>query len=289
MSGATAPEPAMSGAMARESRCAALLRHVLLAAVAVFTLLPLIVMLLASFETPAAIYGAGAVQGAFAGFDNYLAAVTEIPIARYLGNGVAVVLLILLAQLCVCLPAAYALATHELGGRRAALTTVVLALAVPPQALFIPVFLLVSALGWIDRYWALVLPVAASPFGLLMFYRAFRAVPVSLVHAARLEGLSEPAILLKVMIPLARPSIAAFALFSVMVHWNDYMWPYIVLSSPDKLTPALGIVYFNTYDAGTNYGPLMAAAVIIVAPLVVLFLCMQDSVFKGYSHAVLGK
>lgn len=270
---------------------AAAARHAFLLLVAAFTLAPFLIMLSTSLRTPDAIYQPGGFldrQG-FAGLANYAAALRETDVLRYMMNGLLVVSLIVAAQLAVCLPAAYALRFQHIPGRRLALALLVAALAVPHQALYIPVFLLVAYAGLIDSYWALVLPAAGSVFGVLLFYRALSAVPPSLIDAARLEGLGESAILLRIVVPLARPAIAAFVLFSVVLHWNDYIWPLVVLMTPEKFTPAVGIVFFSTHDAGTDYGPLMAAAVLVAAPLVLLFLCMQDFVLRSFTRAMTGK
>lgn len=275
----------------RASPLPAAARHAFLLLVAVFTLAPFLIMLSTSLRTPEAIYQAGGLldrQG-FAGLANYAAALRETDILRYMMNGLLVVSLIVAAQLGVCLPAAYALRFQQVPGRRLALALLVAALAVPHQALYVPVFLLVAYAGLIDSYWALVLPAAGSVFGVLLFYRALSAVPPSLIDAARLEGLREGAILLRIVVPLARPAIAAFVLFSVVLHWNDYIWPLVVLMNPEKFTPAVGIVFFSTHDAGTDYGPLMAAAVLVAAPLVLLFLCMQDFVLRSFTRAMTGK
>ncbi len=268
---------------------AALGRHLLLLLLAAFTLAPVTVMLAGSLLTPDAIYRPDVAAEGFAGLANYRQAVQESGILGYMLNGAVVVLSILAAQLVVCLPAAYALAMHEFRGRRGFMIAVLAALAAPSQAVLLPVFLLVSAFGWIDSWMALIAPAAASAFGVLLFHRAMTAVPRSLVEAARLEGMSEAGILVRVVLPQIRPAVAAFALFSIVVHWNDYIWPLIVLSSPDRFTPALGMVYFSTYDAGANYGPLMAAATILVMPLVTFFVLMEGFVRRGFARAMTGQ
>lgn len=269
----------------------AALRHVFLLLVAAFTLAPFVVMLVTSFRTPDAIYFAGgAADGSgFAGVSNYAIALAQTDVPRYMMNGAVVVTLIVTAQLLVCLPAAYALRFLATTSDRAAVTLLAAALAVPHQALYIPVFLMLASAGLIDSYWALVLPAAGSAFGVLLFFRAFGGVPGSLIDAARLEGLPEWTILWRVVVPLARPAVAAFVVFSVVLHWNDYIWPLVVLVTPEKFTPAVGIVFFSTHDVGTDYGPLMAAATLVAAPLVAFFLAMQDFVLRSFSNALLGE
>ena len=95
----------------------------------------------------------------------------------------------------------------------------------------------------------------------------FKTVPDDLIEAARMDGISEFGIVWRVMLPTAIPALTAFGIFSVVAHWNDYFWPLIVLNSEHLRTPPLGVAAFRNEEAGTNYGPLMAAAIVIIAPL----------------------
>ena len=106
-------------------------------------------------------------------------------------------------------------------------------------------------------------------------------VPDDLVDAARLDGITEMGIVWRVMLPTAIPAVTAFGIFSVVAHWNDYFWPLIAISNDQLFTPPLGVVAFRNDDAGNNYGPLMAAATIIVAPLVLAFFLAQRRFIDG--------
>ena len=109
----------------------------------------------------------------------------------------------------------------------------------------------------------------------------FRTVPDDLIDAARLDGISEFAIVWRVMMPVALPALIAFGIFSVVAHWNDYFWPLIVLSSQELYTPPLGVAAFRNDEFGNAYGPLMAAATIVIAPLVIAFLFAQRRFIEG--------
>ena len=109
----------------------------------------------------------------------------------------------------------------------------------------------------------------------------FRTVPDDLVHAARLDGMSEFELVWRVMLPTAVPALFAFAIFSVVWHWNDYFWPLLVISSPELATPPLGTMFFRNEEAGINYGPLMAGTVLITAPLLLLFIAAQKRFIEG--------
>jgi multiple sugar transport system permease protein len=118
-------------------------------------------------------------------------------------------------------------------------------------------------------------------FGIFLMRQFFKTVPDDLVDAARMDGISEFGIVWRVMLPAAIPAVTAFGIFSVVAHWNDYFWPLIVLTSEHLRTPPLGVAAFRNEEAGTNYGPLMAAAIVIIAPLVVAFLLAQRRFIEG--------
>ena len=170
-------------------------------------------------------------------------------------------------QVLVALPAAYALAKLRFAGREVLFALVLFCILIPPQATAIPVFLLFHKLGILDSYAALVVPFTISAFGIYLMRQFFKTVPDDLIEAARMDGISEFGIVWRVMLPTAIPALTAFGIFSVVAHWNDYFWPLIVLNSEHLRTPPLGVASFRNEEAGTNYGPLMAAAIVIITPL----------------------
>lgn len=262
---------------------APVLRHVVLLLVAAFALLPFAVMISTSLKPASEIFSRN-VQWwptTFAGVENYTAALTQAPIGLYLANGVLVTLSIFLLQALVALPAAYALAKLRFRGRDAAFNLVLFCLLIPYHAIAIPLFVMLYKLGLLNGYAALILPFTISVFGMFLMRQFFMGVPDDLVDAARLDGMSEFAIVWRVMLPSAIPALTAFAIFSVVGHWNDYFWPLVAVSDDRYFTPPLGIVAFRNAEAGNDYGPLMAAATIIVLPLVGFFLLAQRRFIEG--------
>jgi multiple sugar transport system permease protein len=135
----------------------------------------------------------------------------------------------------------------------------------------------------LDTYAALILPSSISVFGIFLMRQFFLQVPDDLIHAARLDGLSEFAIVWRIMLPTAIPALTAFAVLSFVWNWNDFFWPLIVVQSTELMTPPLGIAFFDNAEAGTNYGPLMAAAVCVTLPLVLAFLAAQRRFLEGFA------
>ncbi len=158
---------------------------------------------------------------------------------------------------------------------------VMLGLLVPIHATALPLYVAFDRMSLLNSYTALVAPFTISVFAIFMFLQFFRAMPDDLIHAARLDGMSELGIVARVIVPNAWPAVTAFAIFSVVAHWNDLYWPLIVISKQAYATPPLGLMYFRAAEAGDDYGALMAATLIITLPLVVAFLLAQKRFVEG--------
>jgi multiple sugar transport system permease protein len=260
-----------------------LLRHVVLMGAAAIVLLPFIWMLSTSLKPQAEVFLSEIRwwPHRLAAAENYAKAFDKAPLARFLANGAIVTVSIFLLQVLVALPAAYALAKLRFWGRQTVFALVLFSILIPPQATAVPVFLLFHHVGILDTYAALIVPFTISVFGIFLMRQFFMTVPDDLVDAARMDGLSEFAIVWRVMLPTAIPAVTAFGIFSVVAHWNDYFWPLIAVNSTHLFTPPVGVAHFRNAEAGTDYGPLMAAATIIIAPLILAFLLAQRRFIEG--------
>ncbi len=259
------------------------MRHALLLSIAALVLLPFAWMVSTSLKPPSEIF-VDHVRwwpDAFHGVENYTAAFTKAPLLRFLVNGAIVTVSIFLIQVVVAMPTAYALAKLRFRGRDALFAVVLLCLLIPSHAVAVPVFLLLHELGLLNSYAALVLPWTISVFGIFLMRQFFMTVPDDLVDAARMDGISEFGIVWRVMLPTAVPALTAFGIFSVVAHWNDYFWPLIVINDQALFTPPLGVAHFRNEDAGTDFGPLMAAATVVIAPLIAGFLLAQRRFIQG--------
>ena len=263
---------------------AALGRHGILLATAVFMLVPFIWMLSLSVKPPGELFQArfALLPQTFYGVENYTEALTSVPLGRFMLNGVFVAATVVALQIAVAAPCAYALAKLRFRGRGVLFALVLISLLIPQEVLGLPLFILFHWLGLLDSYAALILPFAVSPFAIFLLRQFFKTVPDDLVHAARLDGMSELAIVWRLMLPAAMPAIIAFAILSVISRWNNLFWPMIAVSSQELMPPALGIVYFRDEEAGSAYGPLMAAATLVVTPLVLAFLLAQRRFVQGF-------
>jgi multiple sugar transport system permease protein len=258
-------------------------RLILLLALAALILMPYIWMIAVSLKPRSEVFS-GSLQllpQTWAAAQNYGRVLSEIPIGRYLINGVVVCLLILIFQIAFAIPAAYALAKLQFRGRETLFAFVMLGLLVPTHVPAIPLYIAIANAGLLNTFTALVAPFTISVFAIFLFRQFFKAMPDELIHAARIDGMGEFSIVWRVILPNAWPAATAFAIFSVVAHWSDLFWPLIVVTRGELYTPALGVLYFRSEEAGDDYGALMAAAVLVTTPLVVAFLIAQRRFIEG--------
>jgi multiple sugar transport system permease protein len=258
-------------------------RLALLTALVVLFLMPYAWMLAVSFKPRSEVFTAtlSLIPQTWSAAENYGRVLREIPIGRYLLNGVLVCGLILAFQLAFALPAGYALAKLRFRGRETMFGLVMLGLLVPSHVPAIPLYIAIANAGLLNSYTALVAPFTISVFAIFLFRQFFKALPDDLIHAARIDGMGEASIVWRVALPNAWPAATAFAIFSVVAHWSDLFWPLVVVTKGDLYTPALGVLYFRAEEAGDDYGALMAAAAIVTAPLVAAFLLAQRRFIEG--------
>lgn len=260
-----------------------LFRHAVLGLGAFLMLAPFVIMISVSLKPSGEIFSPEftLLPKQWHAWQNYSDAFTKQPLARYIINGFIVTGAIFTCQLLTALPCAYALAKLRWRGRETMFTLVLLGLLIPPQVTAIPLYILLWQLGLLNTYAAIILPSTISVFGIFLMRQFFLTVPDDLINAARLDGLGEFAIVWRIMMPTAMPAVIAFGVLSLVWNWNEFFWPLIVVQSEHLATPPLGVVFFANAEAGTNYGPLMAAATAITAPLVIAFLAAQRWFIDG--------
>jgi multiple sugar transport system permease protein len=264
-------------------------RHAALLVTGALTLLPFVWMIALSAKSPEEMFDPGfsLLPKHWHAWQNYSEALTAAPLLRFLLNGAVICSSILALQLLICLPMAYALAKLRFRGRHALFGAVLFGLLLPHQVLALPIFILCHKLKILDSYAALILPFIVSPFGIFLFRQFFRTIPDDILHAARLDGLSEFSIVWRIVTPMSLPAVMAFSIFSVVAHWNDLFWPSIVIKSTQLMPPSLGVAAFRGIESGNDYGPLMAGTVIVVLPLLIAFGLAQRWFIEGLTSAAL--
>jgi multiple sugar transport system permease protein len=283
MTDAAIPASAPRAALRADRLLRALAAHAILMTGAAVMLLPFVWMLLTSIRPADEVFTAGfdPIPSRFAGVENYRQALTASSIPLFMLNGVIVCAGILAVQLLTAIPAAWAIAKLRFRAAPVIFGLALLGLTVPPQVTALPLYIALANGGLLDTYFAIMAPFFLTVFGIFLFRQSFKGFPQEIVHAARLDGLSEIEILARIVVPSAMPAIAAFSIFSITSHWNDLYWPLIVTTSPAHATPPLGMMIFRDAETGSNYGALMAGAAIITAPLVLAFLVAQRQFVRG--------
>ena len=265
-----------------------LVTHAVLITGALFILMPFVWMLVTSIKPPSEVFDASyrLWPRDFYGQENYQRALTQAPLLRFMLNGVIVCGGILIVQLLVAIPCAYALAKLNFPGRPMMFALVLLGLCIPTQAPALPLYIALANLGLLNTYFSMMVPFFLSVFGIFLFRQFFKTYPDEIIQAARLDGVSEFEIVWRIVAPSAWPAIAAFSVFSAVAHWNDLYWPLIVISETRLATPPLGMMYFADAETGSNYGALMAGAAVITAPLVVAFLIARRRFIEGMTAGI---
>ena len=270
--------------MTRARPSSGLMRHSALVLLCVLVGAPFLWMLLLSLLAPQSAAALALTHlPQFAVVENYRRAATDVPLLRFELNGILICAAAVSLGVLTGAPAAYALAKLKVPGTGVMIATILVAMMIPREVTAIPVFLGLYKAGLLDTYAALILPSVVSPLTIFLLYQVFRAVPDDFVHAARLDGMSEWTIVWAVMVPLALPALATVAILTVIGRWNDLFWPTTVVTSMHLMPPPMGIALFHDQEAGSDYGPLMAATTLVVTPLVVAFSLTQQRFIDSFT------
>lgn len=218
--------------------------------------------------------------------ENFRLAWESADFPRLYANTLLFTLGLLLVQLFTVTTAGFALAQLKVQGRNAVFYLILAQLFLPPSALILPNYLLIHRLGLSDTLTALALPYVASATGAFLLRQGFLQVPRELLDAARVDGATPWQILYRVMLPLVRPQLAAFALVSLVYHWNEFLWPLVVIQSPEKRVLSLGFAAFaRSAESGMEWGLIAAGAVLVALPLVLGFLLFQRAFVEAFARS----
>ncbi len=217
-------------------------------------------------------------------WDNFAAAFNAFPFMDMLKNSLVVTLGILAGQCITVIPAAYAFARYRFKGKRILFGVTLSTMMIPAQLIFLPVFLFFSKLGMINSYYSLILPSATSAFAIFMLRQTFMRVPEELLEAARLDKAGEWKTLLRLMLPIAKPTLATLALLTFISSWNDYFWPFVMTTNDTVRTLAVGITHLRMVEGSIRYHVLMAGNVLLIAPVLIAFFFAQKQIIKAFTY-----
>lgn len=274
--------------------------HTLLFSVGFIIAMPIIIAIFTSFKTTLDInanpYSIFPQEWSF---ESYRTAWTSVPFGRYLINSIVQSSIIVIAQIVFSIFAAFAFSFLDFPGRNVLFYVILGSLMVPFQLIFIPNFIIVSELPdqcrallgestglcnqlGANTYFGLTVPFLASAFGVFLLRQFFLSLPKDLHDSAMIDGASNFRFLWQIVVPLSKGSISAFGIFAFLNAWSQYLWPLVITNQQQMRTIQIGIRFFLfDQERGVEWGPLMAGAVIVMLPTLLIFLVAQRQLVKG--------
>ncbi len=217
--------------------------------------------------------------------ENYRSALkTQTLFGRYFLNSLITALSQVVFGLLVCSMAAFAFARIEFRGRDALFAIIISSLVIPGEMLLVPNFVTVFRFGWTDSYPGLIVPWISSVFGIFLLRQFFLSLPAELFEAARIDGAGYGTQFVRLGLPLAVPGLVTYGIFAFLGSWNSLLWPLIITNKPEMRTLQVGLQAFIG-EAGVNYGQLMAASIMVVAPIMLGFLIAQKQFIAGVARS----
>ena len=207
-------------------------------------------------------------------WNNYIEPLARFNFLTYLKNSVIVTVVATIITLVINSMAAFALSKYNFRGRDTIFVLIIATLLIPISVILVPVFLVITAVGWNNNLWGVIIPGAATPTGVFLLRQYMLTLPDDLIDAARIDGASEWRIYAQVIVPLAAPALAVLTIFSVMWRWNDFLWPLIVLSRNEVFTLQVGLNSFQG-DLMIQWHFVLAMTVLTLLPITIVFAFLQ--------------
>lgn len=213
--------------------------------------------------------------------DNFQQLFVEKGVGRSLLNSFIVAAIEVIGALIVCSLAAYALTRMQWKGRGAVFAIILVTFMLPVEAMFVPLYRVVSGLGLGDNLWGVALPGVASVFGLFLLKQAFEDIPRELDEAARLDGASHFRIFFSIILPNVKTALATLILIKFLFSWNSFLWPLVAIQSPENKLIQVAVAHEVAPNELPNWGLTFAGAAVAVIPVLILFLFLQRFFVKG--------
>jgi multiple sugar transport system permease protein len=266
---------AATKARTRRPRAGTMLLYAAFSVGALLMATPLLMMLMTSFKTPAeALRMPPVIIPAHPTLDAYHTVLTQAPFFTWFRNSVIVAVSVTALILFTSSLAGYIFAKFSFPGKNVLFTLLLATLMVPFPVILIPIYLIINKLGLLNSLLALIAPSMVSAFGIFLMRQFVAAIPNDLLDAARLDGASEWTIYWQLIRPQLGPAMATLGIFTFMSSWNDYLWPLVAINDQDRMTLPLALSFFNTAHS-TRYDLVMAASVLVILPIIVVFLFFQ--------------
>lgn len=211
---------------------------------------------------------------------NYADVWSELPFLNFFWNSTYITLTTVVGQLLICSLSAYAFARLEFRGRDKLFYLYLATMMIPGQVTLIPAFVLMRWLGWIDTPLALIVPGLSSAFGTFLLRQFFLTIPRELEDAAKIDGVGLFGIYWRIILPLSKPALATLAVFTFLGSWNDFLWPFVVINTPENMTLPVGLSFLQQ-NYTTQWPQLMAGSTMSLVPVIIVFLLAQRYFVEG--------
>jgi multiple sugar transport system permease protein len=259
--------------------------YVLLGLGCLLTLLPFVWMFFGSFKTSAEIVR---VPPTFwpqnPTLENYQEILTDprVPLFRFYLNSLIVAVGVVILTLFTSSLAGYIFAKYQFYGKSVLFVLVLSTIMVPFPVLMIPTYLILVQLGLIDTLWSLIIPAGVNAFGIFLMKQFIESLPNELIDAARIDGASEWGIYWRIILPQVGPALATLSILTFMFNWNNYLWPLIVITTNERRTLPIMLTWYNGLNY-QRYDTVMAASVLVVVPVLIVYVFFQRWIVEGFS------
>ncbi|HEY8752027.1 MAG TPA: carbohydrate ABC transporter permease [Arthrobacter sp.] len=248
--------------------------------------LPLLWMVLSSFKQPGEIVTLDLkLLPEALNPENYKVAMTTVPFGQFFLNSTIVTVVGSGIKVLLAILTAYALVFVRFPFKNAIFVLILVALMVPPQVSILPNYILIAGMGGKNTLWGIILPGLGTAFGTFLLRQHFLTLPGSILEAAEIDGAGHWRRLWQVVAPVSLPSIATVALVTVVSEWNEYIWPLIITDKPESMTLPVGLTLLqNSESNGAGWGIMMAGAVLVILPILVVFAMLQRYIVAGLTQ-----
>ncbi|MDT0167869.1 carbohydrate ABC transporter permease [Pseudarthrobacter sp. BRE9] len=248
--------------------------------------LPLLWMVLSSFKQSGEIVTTDLkVLPESLNLENYRTAMTTVPFGQFFLNSTIVTLAGATIKVLLAILTAYALVFVRFPFRNFIFLLILVALMVPPQVSILPNFILIAGIGGKNTLWGIILPGLGTAFGTFLLRQHFRTLPASILESAEMDGAGHWRRLWQIVVPVSVPSIATVALVTIVTEWNDYIWPLIITDRPETMTLPVGLTLLqNNESNAAGWGVLMAGAVLVIVPILIIFAALQRYIVAGLTQ-----
>lgn len=260
-----------------------IIRFVILSAISILFIFPLVWIFLTSLKSDLEVRTATTFFPQKWLWSNYIDAWNSTNFGRQFINSIIMSMSVTIGQVVTSALAGYAFARLNFKGKKLTFGLTLATLVIPYQLLVLPIFVMFSKIGWIDTYYALIVPSLANAFGIFMFKQHFETLPISIEEAAKIDGCSRWQILWKVVFPLSKAPAVTLFLLTFIAEWNDLFKPLIFTNSEKMRTVQLGLTTFQE-QFSTNYTLLMAAVIFVTIPVLLLFFIGQKQFIEGIAN-----